>query len=112
MNWRVGAILGLAAFVLVCGWWLVQGARLYVRLGDVSVVLGHAEMADAATVLSRALAALLAACVAGAYIGGRVQVLVREAIEQNEAFTMIAAELQTDVADDPTVDTDGPAEVA
>lgn len=72
MNWRAGAILGLVGFLLVCLWWLFQPEAL----------------TDPATILSRALIALVSSVLAGAYLGGRAEAVIDEAIEEREAFAL------------------------
>lgn len=91
MNWRAGALMGLAAFVLVCGWWLVKAVELFHRVGDLQAVWKHAEMADPGTILTRALIALIVGLVAGAYLGGRAQALLEEAVEEREGFALLRA---------------------
>lgn len=89
MSWRAGAILGLGAFLLVCGWWLARAALLYARVGDLQAVWSHTEMADPGTILTRALGAMIAMVLVGAYLGGRARTLTDEALEEHAAFALI-----------------------
>ena len=100
MNWRAGALMGLAAFLVVCGWWLVKAAALHRRVGDLRGVWTHAEMADPATILARALLALVAGLLAGAYLGGRARSLLQEALEERQAFALLRSDSAEDGQDD------------